>query len=553
MQSVDICRNIPWSSGKLCVNLMGSRESSGAFGIHYYAVGTQPGVLVVDLGGNQVVCVRKVNEIVSEFIAEQLAVGLNVTVARSRIVRPDEAEFSEIAEMLYRCRPRMFEKEMKGALDYFDAASPVWKQMREQHMKTFEQTIRTFGRRTSLAVLEFIQGTSFNATSEETLLSLGFDLWEALGSLCALDIVLNNMDRIPLPIFDNREGNLSNVIVTSNGAVGIDQQINVIKSEDGMETYLGRVRDFVQKVLHIGASASDSCPENPQTNPVIACIAERIRRACGTVTLTDEQALVLVQALRSKLLEIAEGWTSGTVAGVIERAEVAASERIIATQRLIEDDKWTAPKALPSVSTEEAQACADFLRRVVVTICEAKEEWMKTKEAEHMPPKDAVEQSNATSKLSVSAEVVALRAAFFTDCLLDDARKMEVSKLYSDDAPKSDSGTWSVDKTAKLCDEGFYDESFAAKAELLKPEQFTSVSKAVERLNSANGTRACLEGMCMVFSSSKSAYFLIYREDMKEKAFSMFNLTDSWPDGHGEITAEVEDAERAPSEGMSST
>ena len=108
MHGCDIFRTIPWSNARMTVRLEGSREGSG---VSWGIMSPSGGVTVVDLGNGGVVCVRHVNEIVSEFMAEQLAVALNMPVARSRIVRPDDAEFSEIEAMVKRCRPIMFEKD----------------------------------------------------------------------------------------------------------------------------------------------------------------------------------------------------------------------------------------------------------------------------------------------------------------------------------------------------------------------------------------------------------------------------------------------------------
>lgn len=55
----------------------------------------------------------------------------------------------------------------------------------------------------------------------------------------------------------------------------------------------------------------------------------------------------------------------------------------------------------------------------------------------------------------------------------------------------------------------------------------TSVSTAVERLN--GGQIVCDDGMCIVFSASTSAYFVLWRSDMKETAFQKFSLNSANP------------------------
>lgn len=139
------------------------------------------------------------------------------------------------------------------------------------------------------------------------------------------------------------------------------------------------------------------------------------------------------------------------------------------------------------------------------------------------PKSQIVEKVVEPEPLNVGGKWAVARASFFTKCLLDDIRKKEVAKLYAGESSNSDMNSWSLDQTTKLGAKGD-EKCFMNKAELLKPELFTSVSQAVESLNSAEGAMACREGMCVVFSASKSCYFLLYRKDMEEKAFELFKL-----------------------------
>lgn len=84
---------------------------------------------------------------------------------------------------------------------------------------------------------------------------------------------------------------------------------------------------------------------------------------------------------------------------------------------------------------------------------------------------------------------------------------------------------WSVDQTATLGSKGD-EKRFTGKVELLKTDVYTSVATAVAGLNSPDGSAACLEGMCVVLSQSRSQYFLLYRKDMKERAFKLLNLKE---------------------------
>lgn len=365
MHAYDIYGAVPWSNASLYVHLLGSYEGVNR---RWYVQGASPGVLAVDLGCDQVVCVRRTTEIVSEFMAEQLAVGLNIPIARSRIVRPDEAEFLQIEAMMKRCRPKASGLGSEED-DMCDAGSPFWARLQKDAPDHYLVAMRQLGRRTSLAVLEFVQGTSLGTTAEDAMLSAGNVFWQGVGSVCALDVVINNMDRVPLPVFDNREGNLGNVIVTSTGAVGIDQQINVIRNEEGIEKYLGRVRALVHVLLQPG-SPSDDAFASGESESIIDSIIARIKIVSAPPS--REQVVILVQALKEKLLEIAKGWISGSVSSIIDAAEIAACERIVATQRMIHEGSWTAAE-IEIFAAEEAREYATFLRRIVGTICEAVE------------------------------------------------------------------------------------------------------------------------------------------------------------------------------------
>merc|ERR1719191_1828842 len=84
------------------------------------------------------------------------------------------------------------------------------------------------GARSTVAVLEFVPGAGLDE-AKDTLTMPSRDLMYELGKICALDTLLNNFDRVPIPIWENK-GNLSNVIVMPGGertgcTVAIDQQV----------------------------------------------------------------------------------------------------------------------------------------------------------------------------------------------------------------------------------------------------------------------------------------------------------------------------------------
>merc|ERR1712110_661351 len=118
-------------------------------------------------------------------------------------------------------------------------------------------------------------------------------------------------------------------------ATGIDQQVNVITDDSGMKSYLKRVHSFVQEVIQTGASSESS--EAPASE-IIARI-----EAAG-VTTQDLSASSLLEGLRKGIVEVAQGWISGALETAIAKAELGASQQIVASQSLLEDNSWTSPQ-----------------------------------------------------------------------------------------------------------------------------------------------------------------------------------------------------------------
>jgi len=87
-------------------------------------------------------------------------------------------------------------------------------------------------------------------------------------------------------------------------------------------------------------------------------------------------------------------------------------------------------------------------------------------------------------------------------------------------------GPWSVNQTFRVCGEG-EEATFVGQARLLDRTVFTSVSQAVEHLN--YGTLACPEGICVVFSASSRAYYLLFRPELRDFAYSRFKMPDEEP------------------------
>jgi len=86
-------------------------------------------------------------------------------------------------------------------------------------------------------------------------------------------------------------------------------------------------------------------------------------------------------------------------------------------------------------------------------------------------------------------------------------------------------GVWSLEQTHKFSTDSRANQAdFLSKAKLLDKDTVISTSAAVDALN--RGIFKCPEGFCIVFSRRKEAYFLIYRDDAKQTAFTTFGIED---------------------------
>lgn len=88
---------------------------------------------------------------------------------------------------------------------------------------------------------------------------------------------------------------------------------------------------------------------------------------------------------------------------------------------------------------------------------------------------------------------------------------------------------WSIECASLLCNLG-EESTFQGKAMLLDPNSIDSVRDAVSCLNFPHDTElqiACPDGFCVVLSSSRQQYFLLYEAGKKDKAFDIFKLQEA--------------------------
>lgn len=206
--------------------------------------GGMGGATLMQVGSDECVVVKTLGlNAVAEVLAVEVAKLIGVRVADSRPLAADAVrcaqggaetmapEFSEMVEAMGRA-------QMEGA------------------------TVELMKSRTSLAdfvvVMEFASGAVLQGVEGMQTLQgeLAPSVLHQLGSLIALDCVLNNVDRVPA-IWLN-DGNLSNVMVTADGVVGIDQQVNAIGDASGRARYLKSLAEFCGESAQGGVAAASA-------------------------------------------------------------------------------------------------------------------------------------------------------------------------------------------------------------------------------------------------------------------------------------------------------
>lgn len=95
----------------------------------------------------------------------------------------------------------------------------------------------------------------------------------------------------------------------------------------------------------------------------------------------------------------------------------------------------------------------------------------------------------------------------------------EVADFF-DEEWQQNLGGWAIGQSSGGQNEGFAEHHFKGKAAVLKIEQ--SVQKAVDRLNTEEGHKACPEGYCIVYSASKQLYFLLFRKEKDRLTHRLF-------------------------------
>jgi len=259
---------------------------------------------------------------VGEFLAGRLAEFLGVRVAGARLLRCGDTEFMHIKEAL-RVAP-----------------APV-----EEHRPI---ALRSHGRSEFLSVLEFVRGPSLEGAEAQGALQrltpeCARALWRDVGRLCALDALINNVDRVPL-LWDN-EGNTANLMLAvpapglPAALVGIDQAVGaIVRQGAGRARYLQRVgalarwcfggpRDGGAGAGPRRAPAARGGPDAWSVSAGLGAVRAAFQNSCGVDV--DEQAFA--EGLSAGLAAIADRWEDGSLREALDAGLAAASRAFSAS------------------------------------------------------------------------------------------------------------------------------------------------------------------------------------------------------------------------------
>jgi len=181
------------------------------------------GVLFVKRKGGAMVCVKGSMSSLTEVYATQMALMVNISVPRVRVLTSSMTEMNEFLrnakKMNQRCgrSSRIFQKTHLLIMEYVSGRPPWgWKRVEMDSL--------------------------LSPVTDE-----GKSRLRELGRLMALDVTCNNQDRFPL--IWNNNGNIDNVLLQSDDGglvVGIDNQAVFLKPEyDTYAKYMKKVKDLV--------------------------------------------------------------------------------------------------------------------------------------------------------------------------------------------------------------------------------------------------------------------------------------------------------------------
>ena len=255
LSPAQIAAPLPWSETSLCVHHAGYK-------------GTRGGVLMIRLGDGadaQSLCVKPCQRLVNmdlELLAADILSAAGLRVPAARLATQAEIEDEMVPNLIakFECTSGSWNipdflasaglycmradlRKQAGIPDSVAVAQlAALKASRAERRAAIEAGE---ARAEPVAVLEFVRGPTLPQAGG--IAALGEGEYETLGLLAALDVLLNNADR--LPIFfetEGNQGNLGNIILepSADGSVvccAIDSCVNPLEGA-ALEKYVERIR-----------------------------------------------------------------------------------------------------------------------------------------------------------------------------------------------------------------------------------------------------------------------------------------------------------------------
>lgn len=282
-----------------------------------YVGGGSGGVMLAAFGKECAVFKSPGQRIQQEIIAENLAVACGVKVARSRIVKCGEDDHASALEHLSRCD-----------VVNDESCATKW-----NFLGIYVREDRTWHLRRGvgtelLYIVEFVPGhTLVGIDARIALARSGCKLLSQIGRLCALDVLLNNFDRFPLPIWQN-DGNPGNVMITGDGSeiTGIDQQVFIISEGPARDSYLEKVKTLVADVAF-----------GKTSQQVVHCIRKALASYCAT-DVEDAEADSFLDGFRGGLQAISDAWNDGRITDSLEKTKHFCKDRL--KEDLSKHQRW---------------------------------------------------------------------------------------------------------------------------------------------------------------------------------------------------------------------
>lgn len=282
------------------------------------------------------VCVKGGDCSVTELFAQRLATALGVRGAEVRVVPATSEENWAMRVALRGCA----EKQRLADKWSGDGFSQLMLRVQKNLSKT------------NLAVMEFIGGCVLMGLPANQVLfqadgETRHGIWRQLGRLMALDLLLNNLDRLPLAW--TNDGNLGNVMLRGHEVVGIDHAVHPILHPEGLQRYLDRVREAALEARDGGAKH-------------FGAVAATILTNTGVELAADE-----VQSLRGGCLELLRQVLQKEASGELEQVLTAVSAECLRAFPKEEGPRVAAPQASPCKVT----SCSDLVCAVASVLKEA--------------------------------------------------------------------------------------------------------------------------------------------------------------------------------------